>query len=370
MTSPLFDIAIIGAGIQGAACAQRAIELGYRTVVLERFDKPGLATSSKSSKLIHGGLRYLESGQFKLVHECLREREHLIASTSLVKRVPFYIPVYTSTRRSPWLIGLGLTLYSLLSGTGFRRVQRDQWPTLDGLKTEQLRTVFRYYDAQTDDQALTEYVMQQAVAQGAELHTDAEFIDAHCSDTQCEVNYRQHGQTQQLQCRTLINAAGPWVNEVLDKITPTPSRLNMDLVLGSHIVVTGHLTQGLYYLESPADGRAVFVMPWQDHIMIGTTEHVFNGSPDQVQVPEQDVDYLIDVYNHYFSHPVSRADVIDRFAGLRVLPHSDDDPFSRARDTRIHPATPGARVYTLYGGKLTAHRATAHQLFRIMKKAH
>ena len=364
----MYDFIIIGAGIQGAACAQLAAEHGYRVLILEQFDTPGTATSSKSSKLIHGGLRYLESGQFKLVHECLREREFLIAHTPLVERVPFYIPVYKNTRRSSLMIRLGLMIYALFSGFRFNTVKRKQWATLDGLKTTHLKTVFRYYDAQTDDQALTAFVMQDAQHKGAELITGAEFVSAQIHDDYCDVHFNHEQTQQQLQCKQLINASGPWVNRVLDHIEPRPEQLAMELVLGSHIVVQGKLEQGLYYLESPGDGRAVFVMPWQQHILIGTTEHTYQGPLHPVQVPDEDIDYLLSVYNHYFSHALGRDQLIDAFAGLRVLPRDEQDPFSRARDTIIHPNRAGARVYTLYGGKLTAHRATARHLFRIMKK--
>ena len=166
----MYDIAIIGGGIHGAACAQAAVEKGYTVLVLEQYEKPGLGTSSKSSKLIHGGLRYLESGQFKLVRECLQERKHLLKSAgSLVRLVPFYIPVYANSSRPPWLIRLGLMIYTLFSGMTFKSIPTNQWQHLDGLKTEGLKKVFQYYDAQTDDQQLTEHVMSQAIKLGAKL---------------------------------------------------------------------------------------------------------------------------------------------------------------------------------------------------------
>lgn len=360
----MYDIGIIGGGIQGAACALAASEKGYKVLLLEQYERPGLATSSKSSKLIHGGLRYLETGQFKLVQESLRERKHLLQSAPhLVRLVPFHIPVYADSSRPSWMIRLGLTIYALFSGMGFTTIPRKHWQQLDGLKTRQLKTVFQYFDAQTDDQQLTEYVMSQAVKLGTTLETSAVFNAARCDDQACHIQYRKNSQQHEADCRVIINAAGPWVNRVLANITPSPDMLDIDLVLGTHIIVPGQLQQGMYYLESPSDRRAVFVMPWENRILIGTTERHFSGAAETVSPPPEDIDYLIGVYNHYFENKISRQDVIESFAGLRVLPRGSGSFFHRSRSAIIHHDNSQApRVYTLYGGKLTSHRATARQL--------
>ena len=362
----MIDIAIIGGGIHGAACARAACEKGYSVVILEQYAKPGLGTSSKSSKLIHGGLRYLESGQFKLVRECLQERSHLLHSAPhLVRLVPFHIPVYRHTSRPAWLIRLGLMIYALFSRMRFRTIPRERWSQLDGLNTEQLKTVFQYYDAQTNDRQLTEYIMQQAIDLGARLETGARFEQAQCDEQGCSISYIQQQHTRQLECRCIINAAGPWANQVLGRISPQPEMLDVDLVLGTHIVVSGQLEQGMYYLESPSDQRAVFVMPWKGQIMIGTTERKLEHMPDPVTPPEEDIEYLIGIYNHYFNRQISSDDVHQAFAGVRVLPRSTGSAFSRSRDTLIHhDNTRRPRVFTLYGGKLTAHRATAERLMQ------
>ena len=367
----MHDLIIIGGGIHGAAVAQAAVHQGLKVLILEQFAQPGMATSSKSSKLIHGGLRYLETGQFKLVRECLEERSYLLkAYPDLVRLVPFQIPVYTNTTRRPWKIRLGLALYSLFSRKSFHSVARTQWPQLDGLKTDGLQAVFQYFDAQTDDKKLTRRIMQEAIQLGAELHTDAQFMSAHCDDNKCEVQYRHQGEVKQSACKLLINCAGPWVNSVLEGIHPCPTKRKMELVLGTHIVVPGKLEHGIYYLEAPQDRRAVFVMPWQDNMLIGTTEtHVTD--PQNPLPPESDIEYLLTVHNHYFSHKLTRNQVLEAFAGLRVLPLGDDDAnssaFSRPRETIIHfDNIPQPKVFSLYGGKLTAHRATARQLMQVI----
>ncbi len=363
----LYDILIVGGGIQGAGCAQAAAAAGYSVAVLEKYDRPGLGTSCKSSKLIHGGLRYLETAQIRLVYECLSERSLLLRNAPhLVKLKPFYIPVYKNSMRKPWLIWIGLALYSLLSGKGFNKVPKREWGRLDGLNTKELLTVFKYYDGQTDDQRLTESVMQSAQQLGAEFISSAELVSAQCGVGSCEALYQQDEEQKQISARIIINAAGPWVNLVLQKVSPELPQADMDLVLGTHIIIPGVLEQGMYYMEAPQDQRAVFVLPWQDGIMIGTTETAFHGSPDQVDPPESDIEYLIEVYNHYFQKPICRSDVKRAFAGLRVLP-TGGTAFNKSRDIMIHSDAANPRVFTVYGGKLTAYRATGERVIKLVK---
>ncbi len=361
-----YDIAIIGGGIHGAACAHEAVLSGYKVVVIEQYENPGLATSSKSSKLIHGGLRYLETAQFKLVRECLHEREYLLKKyPDLVKLIPFHIPVYKNTGRRPWLIRSGLIFYSLFSKTLFKCIAKENWQKLDGLKTENLQAVFQYYDAQTDDRLLTQTIMAEAQKLGVVLMTNTTFESATYDNKKCILNYSKDNKQQQLKSKIIINAAGPWVNHVLKKIQPETSQLKIDLVLGTHIIIPGQLKQGIYYLEAPQDKRAVFVMPWGDNTLVGTTEVIFNDSPEKAVPPESDIKYLLSVYNYYFKNTLSKNNVIDAFAGLRVLPASAKKAFSRPRETVIHYNTEkNPKIFTLYGGKLTAHHATAQQLMQ------
>lgn len=187
-----YDVAIIGGGINGAACADYLSGLGHKVVVLEQYQQAGLVTSSKSSKLVHGGLRYLESAQFKLVYECLQQRKYLSKQhPDLVKLVPFHIPVYEGGGRSPWLIRLGLSIYSLFSFKLFKTVDKNNWHQLDNLKNKNLKTVFQYYDGQTNDILLTQRVMQQAQNDGTKLVTDARVISAQCVEDLCTIKYKK-----------------------------------------------------------------------------------------------------------------------------------------------------------------------------------
>lgn len=364
-----YDVVVIGAGIHGAAVAQAAAANGYRTLVLEQYSEAAQGTSGKSSSLIHGGLRYLESGQLQLVRECLVERRRLLRNAPhLVQLRPFHIPVYRHTGRPAWLMFLGLSLYSLLSGHAFRRVPRAQWSTLDGLRTAGLQTVFQYPDGQTDGALLTRAVLTSAASLGAHINYNCSFTDARCYPDGCDIEYTLDGHRHRVRAQTLVNSGGPWVNEVLQRIEPAQRGLDIDLVQGTHIVVPGIRRQGMYYVEASQDRRAVFIMPWKEHTLVGTTESLHDGDPAAAQPLEREIEYLLDVYNEHFDPPVARSAVIESFAGLRVLPQTGHALFHRSRDTVLHsdPASHG-RVLSIYGGKLTSHRATGEAVIDALR---
>jgi glycerol-3-phosphate dehydrogenase len=358
------DIAVVGAGIHGVAVAQAAAARGYRTLLLEQHEQAAQETSRKSSKLIHGGLRYLESGQLRLVRECLVERARLLNNAPhLVELKPFFIPVYEDTHRRAWQIRLGLSLYALLGGKRFATLPRSQWSSLDGLSTRGLRSVFRYCDAQTDDAALTRAVCASAVSLGAQVRYRHRFVGASCDRHGCCLRYRHAEKTGELYAAVVINATGAWVNSILERIEPAPRRLAVELVQGTHIVIPGILQRGMYYMEAPGDHRVIFAMPWQGRTLLGTTESPFHGSPADVHPLEEEIDYLLGVHNHYFETALERQAVLDAFAGLRVLPESPHAAFHRSRDTLLHRDPERCpRVLSIYGGKLTSHRLTAERV--------
>lgn len=364
------DIIVIGGGIHGTGVAQAAAAAGYKTILLEKTSLAA-GTSSRSSKLIHGGLRYLETMQLGLVRESLRERRTLLKiAPDLVKATRFHIPVYKNTSRRPWLIRAGLSLYALLAGLRrralFHRLRKNEWDTLDGLVTDELNTVFCYWDAQTDDTKLTEAVMRSAQSLGAELYTPAEFVGAHFDGQYYRVRIKKDHKEIEINCRALVNAAGPWANRILEQITPSPSALEMDLVQGSHIVLEGKTKRGVYYLEAPKDRRAVFVMPWHEHTLVGTTEKHYEGDPAKVVATQEEIDYLLETYRHYF--PKRDINIIDSFAGLRVLPQGEGGAFHRPRETTLHETTSHPGLITIYGGKLTGYRATAQKTIAQLNK--
>jgi glycerol-3-phosphate dehydrogenase len=368
-----FDVVVVGGGIHGAGVLQAAVAAGHSALLIE---KGALAsgTSSRSSKLIHGGLRYLESGQFALVRESLHERTvHLRIAPDLVQLKPFFIPVYEETRRRPWQLKLGLAMYALLGGFDasmrFGSVARSDWPGLDGLKTSNLDAVIRYYDAQTDDAQLTRAVVASARALGGEVAVPARFVGATLLDDGVQVAFDRGGEATECRARVLVNAAGPWAPGVARTIQPAIEVPDVDLVQGAHIVLPMRVTQGIYYVESPSDGRAVFVMPWHEGTLVGTTETPFRGDPDHVAPLPEEEEYLLGVARHYFSAAsrFTRGDIVQRFAGLRVLPAASQKAFDRSRETIFTTdREPYPRVLGIYGGKLTGWRAAAeHVLERI-----
>lgn len=365
------DVLVVGGGIHGVGVAQAAAAAGYHVVLLEKT-RLADGTSSRSSKLIHGGLRYLETGQFRLVYESLRERELLLQlAPELVRRQPFYIPVYPHTKRRPWALRVGLSLYTLLAGgrtgTRFRKVPATEWPSLDGLLTTSLQSVYQYWDAQTDDRQLTRAVMRSAETLGAIRCEGAELRRAEIRADGCRIWFDWNGREQAMHSLVVVNAAGPWINQVLARMTPAMKPAALELVEGTHLELPGTVARGCYYVEAPQDGRAVFVMPWHDRTLLGTTERPYHDDPDQVQPTQQEVDYLLSVYQHYF--PERSRDVLDAWAGLRVLPPSNGSAFRRSRETRLltdHATQP--RLLSIVGGKLTAYRATAERVVRQLQR--
>lgn len=366
--SESFDLAIVGAGIHGTGIAQAGAAAGHSVLLIEQT-AVAAGSSSRSSKLIHGGLRYLETGQFALVRESLRERALMLRlAPDLVRLQRFYIPVYALTRRRPWQLRLGLSLYALLASlrpeARFGTVPRREWDWLDGLDTAGLQAVFWYQDGQTDDRALTHAVLRSAEQLGAQLSCPARFESASLEDDGIVMRYTRGERSEECRARVLVNAAGPWAEAIARCIAPAIAVPPLECVQGAHIVLKARLERGIYYLESPRDGRAVFVMPWKGQMLLGTTENRFHGDPAQVTASHAEIHYLLGVLKHYFPRwrTFSEQDLIASFAGLRVLPSGPGHAFHRSRETQLildRPARP--RVLSIYGGKLTTWRAVSQR---------
>lgn len=364
-----YDIVIIGAGIQGAGVAQAAAACGYRTLIIEKFPQAGMGTSSKSSKLIHGGLRYLESGQFSLVKECLSERKHLLKNApELVKLTAFYIPVYSHSLRPAWLIWAGLLIYSVLSRKVFSIVKKSAWHKLDPLKLKNIKTIFKYYDAQTDDKKLTQAVVDSALKQGAKIVYHAEFIKSCAQKDTHHLIYKKDQQHINIKCSCIVNCSGPWLESTQSNISPALDIPAVEFIAGTHIIINRDTKKGIYYVEA-RDKRAVFIMPWKDkHTLIGTTERKYTGSADDIAPTSEEKAYLLETYNRYFESAISDKDIIDSFAGIRVLPVDSKSNFNKSRDSIIIHNSDRPGLITLIGGKLTAYRASSEEVLLQIKK--
>ncbi|MGH1487400.1 MAG: glycerol-3-phosphate dehydrogenase/oxidase [Cellvibrionaceae bacterium] len=365
-----YDIIVIGGGIQGASTALLAKKAGYSVLLVEK-NTWASGTSSKSSKLIHGGLRYLQTGQFKLVYECLKERNWMLEKMpALVKPNWFYIPIYKGGHFKAWQVHFGLWLYKLLSGRGkyssYKKITRKdilskKENSFSDLMSENLECMFAYQDAQTDDEALTQYIVSEAKKAGVDCFERTECLSSKVDDKTPQLTISIEGQEQRINCHIVVNATGPWVNAVLKCLNVTDKILAVDLVQGSHIIISAAVNDKCFYLEAPFDNRVVFCLPWKGKTMVGTTELLHKGKPEAAVATEEEITYLTDVVVHYF--PNLKFEVESSFCGLRVLPASEKKAFLRSRDTIFHRTN---HIVSIYGGKLTAWRSSAKKLLDII----
>jgi glycerol-3-phosphate dehydrogenase len=370
MTNKTYDVAIVGGGIHGAGIAQACAAAGYTCIIIEK-DQWAAGTSQKSSKLIHGGLRYLESAQFSLVRESLRERNILLKiAPSLVKPLAFSIPIYKHSNRPAWKIRLGLIFYALIAGLNplsyFKKFSPHSNSVSPLLKKEGLLSVFQYWDAQTDDRLLTQAVIKSACQLGVQALEQTALTNANYSTNGYELTLLNNEKSSKVFCKFLVNAAGPWCNDVFDTIKPTAKPLAIELVKGSHLILSNQLSDQAFYLESPSDKRAIFALPWYGKTLLGTTEQIFTGDPDEVDISTQEMDYLLATLTYYF--PEADTSIDSYFAGLRVLPTGDGSAFSRPRECILYQTTEQPNAVTIYGGKLTAYRSTAEKVVKLIAK--
>lgn len=367
MTGYDAEVLVIGAGIHGAAIA-RALARANRKVVVVDKTGPAAGTSSRSSKLIHGGLRYLEHGNLALVRESLAARRALLRDAPhLVQRVPFLIPVYPDSRRTTWQLRAGLALYALLAGLGqterFTTLPRAAWPLADGLDPRDLLAVLRYHDAQTDDAALTRWVLDDALTHGATLRYPWEAAKIELESDSVRILGTGPDGATTLRVRCVVNAAGPWVARVAARVTPTPPRLAVELVQGSHIELAPRSLAGVYYLESPDDCRPLFVMPWQGRVLVGTTEvSCADADLDAPRPAAAEIAYLQRAVARRFPGWARDGGLepVGSWAGVRVLPQGPGGINARSRELALSvDRAVKPRFVSLIGGKLTTHAAAA-----------
>ncbi len=360
-----FDIAIIGGGVNGCGIARDAAGRGARVVLFEADDLAG-ATSSASTKLIHGGLRYLEQYEFRLVHEALAERSILWSiAPHLTQPIRFILPHHEGLRPR-WMLRAGLFLYDHLGGRGglegARALDLRRDPVGAPLK-DRYTHGFSYADCQTDDARLVVANAMDAEARGADVRVRTRVTGAVRADGLWRITAKtRDGGLSEATARTLVNAAGPWVNEALGLANLSPAS-GVRLVKGSHIVTRKLYQHDAAYIFQNGDGRVVFAIPWRDdYTMIGTTDVEFDGDPATIEASEDEIAYLCAAVDDYFEQTVSPSDVVWTWSGVRALV---DDGASEARqatrDYVLHlDAVQGAAaVLSVYGGKITTYRRLA-----------
>jgi glycerol-3-phosphate dehydrogenase len=365
----IFDLAIIGGGINGCGIARDAAGRGNSVFLCEMNDLAS-GTSSWSTKLVHGGLRYLEYYEFRLVREALIEREILWQiAPHIIRPLRFVLPHHDGLRPA-WLLRLGLFLYDHIGGRHLLPPTRSVDLTRDevGKPLVAGRYVrgFEYSDCFVDDARLVVLTARDAADCGAEICTRSRAVEIRQVDGiwQVTVENTGSGERRTIRARVLVNAGGPWVEQVLASGAGVNARAKVRLVQGSHIVVRKLYAHDRAYMFQNSDGRIVFVIPYQDDFtLIGTTDRDFDGDPANVKASTEEIKYLCDSVSEYLAKPVIPEDVVWTYAGVRPL---YDDGASEAkaatRDYVFELDTPGgAPLLSIYGGKITTYRRLAEE---------
>jgi len=362
----IYDLLIIGGGINGCAIARDAAGRGLSVRLVEQGDL-AQGTSSASTKLIHGGLRYLELYEFRLVHEALAERELLLAAAPhIIWPLKFVLP-HEKGLRPVWMLRLGLFLYDHLARR--KRLEGSHMVSLRGDPLgaplrEAYSVGFTYADCWVDDSRLVVLNARDAAERGATISVGSRLVHAERRESLWRATL-ESGET--IEARGLVNAAGPWVSQVIEDALHIPSRKHVRLVKGSHLVLR-KLYDGpqAYILQNP-DGRIVFAIPYEhDFTLIGTTDVAYDGAPGPVAISDAETDYLLESLNHFLRRPATRGDVIWSYAGLRPL--YDDGSLKASVVTRdyafdLDAPEDAAPSLSIFGGKITtARRLAEHAL--------
>jgi len=363
----IFDLAIIGGGINGCGIARDAAGRGLSVTLCEQGDL-AQGTSSASTKLIHGGLRYLEHREFRLVRESLIEREILLtAMPHICWPLRFVLPLHPG-QRPAWLVRLGLFIYDHLGGRRLLPATRTLDLTRDvagrPLKSEFTRA-FEYSDCWVDDARLVILNARAAADLGAEIAVGTRCVEAERRDGMWRVALQDVGTglTREISARALINAGGPWVADIISNKLHGKAPARIRLVKGSHIVVQRLFEHDRAYIFQMTDGRIVFAIPYEgDFTLIGTTDHDYQGAPEDATCTAEERDYLIAATSAYFAHPLVADDIIWTYSGVRPL--YDDGASSSTAATRdyviaVEDEAGAAPLVNLFGGKITTYRRLA-----------
>src|SRR4051794_1463708 len=368
------DLLVIGGGINGAGIARDAAGRGLSVILCEKDDLAE-GCSSRSGKLVHGGLRYLEYYEFRLVREALIEREVLLASAPhIIWPMRFVLP-HSPQDRPAWLVRLGLFLYDHLGGRrklpGTRALDLRRDPEGAPLLDRYTRG-FEYSDCWVDDARLVVLNALDAAEHGAVVLTRSPTVSARRDGNTWTVTTRNSlsGETRIFRARCLVNAAGPWVSDVIGRVAGSNSSRKVRLVKGSHIIVQKFWPGANAYLVQNHDKRVIFINPYEgDKALIGTTDIAYDGRAEEVKPDESEIDYLLAAVNRYFKEKLRREDVLHSFSGVRPL--FDDGKGNPSAVTRDYvfdlDETGGVPLLNVFGGKITTFRELAERGLQRLK---
>lgn len=373
----MVDILVIGGGIHGVAVARDAAHRGLQVLLLEQGDLAS-ATTSRTSKLIHGGLRYLETGQIRLVREALRERAILLRTApEFVRPLPFLLPHYAGRGRPRWWIDVGLSLYHMLAGSGASGAARGSVPAGEalrlapGLDPDGLAGASLFLDAKMEDAPLCVALAVDAERAGATVRTHTEAIAlARIADGR---GWRAHyhdriaGTDAEVEARAVVNAAGPWIDEIRAMAEGRPAPL-VRRTRGAHLVFAVPPPSHAILLTARRDGRVFFVLPWETHTLVGTTDVDDPVDPGSVEPHAEDVRYLLEESAAALPGSLGGARPVRAFAGVRPLTRGGAQrPWENSRESRVLGED---GLWTIVGGKYTTHRALAQRVVDAVARAH
>ncbi|MDA8548258.1 glycerol-3-phosphate dehydrogenase [Candidatus Pelagibacter bacterium] len=365
--SKVFDLFIIGGGINGAGLARDAAGRGLSVCLADKGEIGG-ATSSWSTKLIHGGLRYLENYEFKLVRESLKEREIIYKiAKPISKPIPFIIP-YVDKIRPAWLIKMGLFLYDNLGGRTIipKSNTLDISKKLPNILKKKYKTGFQYFDVQIDDKKLTKLNIKSAKKYKAKVLEYNKVKKAEIDGDEWVIHLQKG---EKIKSKILINASGPWINETLKKNLKIKSKNKIRLVKGSHIITKKLYKKDVAFTFQNTDKRIIFVIPYKKKFsLIGTTE-VEVKSPENKEISKKEIQYLIRSVNNYLEKQISTKDIVDSYSGIRPLIEDFNQASKVTRDyifdLNIIKKLP---LLSIYGGKLTTYRKLAENVLLDLEK--
>ena len=364
-----FEVFIIGGGINGAGIARDSAGRGLKVGLAEK-GKVGSATSSWSTKLIHGGLRYLENYEFRLVRESLKERNIIRnIAPSITSPLPFIIP-HTSKLRPIWLIKVGLYIYNLLAGKNSLpksskiNIQKE-YPEI--LK-EEYRVGFKYFDLQVDDKKLVELNINDAKNRGAKIFENTEVIKTIRKKDYWEIHLSDDSI---FTSKIIINATGPWINNVSKKILDINSSNSIRLIQGSHLITKRLYKEDVAFTLQNIDKRIIFIIPYKKkYTLIGTTEIEVND-PNNPKIKKSEIDYLLNCVNIYLKYPINKSNIVSTYSGIRPLIEDFKNNTSKiTRDYAFEINTDNnlAPVLSIFGGKLTTYRKLSDRVMFSLKE--